>query len=418
MARFAYIAVDPEGRERSGAVVAPSEAAARAHLEKKRLMPVRLTTADHAGARAPTADQARIQAQQAAAQPAGGARLSARDQMLIARQLATLIEASLPVDEALGLIAEQQEKASARRILSDVQEGVIEGQRLADAMGRHPRSFPGLFRAAVAGGERSGALGAILSRLADYLARAHALRTKIQTAMIYPTALSCVALLVIACLMIFVVPSLTEQFRAFNANLPLVTQILIGVSGFLAAFWPLIALALAGLFMMLRALFAQAGPALARDRALLSAPIFGKWIKTVEASRFARAASTLIAAGLPALDSVKSARDSVANRHIAGLIQTMAVRIEEGEPLSNAMRLSGAFPPIVAYMAASGESSGSLAMMLEKAADHLDQEFEAFASAAMSLFEPAVILVMGAVVAGIVLAIMLPILQLNQLAIG
>jgi general secretion pathway protein F len=416
MARFAYLAVDKDGRERSGALAAPNEAAARAQLEKKHWMPVRLTPAPEAASRG----QSEKPSEQGASAPAnaGGAKLSARDQMLFARQLATLIEASVPVDEALGLIAEQQEKATARRILADVQEGVVEGQRLADAMARHPRSFSGLFRAAVAGGERSGALGAVLSRLADYLARAHALRTKVQTAMIYPAALSTVAMVVVASLMIFVVPSLTEQFRAFNAQLPLVTQILIAVSGFLSSFWPLLAIGLVALVLFARSVFAQPGPALARDRMALGLPLLGKWIKTVNASRFARAVSTLVAAGLPVLDSVRSARESAANRHVAKLLEKMAVRIEEGEPLSNAMRLSGVFPPLITYMAASGESAGTLAVMLEKAADHLDQEFEAFTTAAMSLFEPAVILLMGAIVASIVLAIMLPILQLNQLAIG
>lgn len=410
MAKFDYVAIDPDGRERSGAIEATGEADARARLKKNKLMVVRLAPAK-SHARMPNA---------AAPNPAdqGGAKLSHRTQLLFARQLATLIEAAVPVDEALGLIAEQQENLTARRIMADVQDGVLEGQRLADALARHPRSFPALFRAAVAGGERAGKLGPVLTRLADYLARTHALRTKITTALIYPAALSVVALTVVSCLMIFVVPALTEQFKSFNAKLPFITQVLISISSFLNTFWPIVLAGLAIMIIALRTFLKQPHIALAVDLSMLNLPVFGRWVRAVCASRFARAVSTLAASGLPILDCVRSARDSAPNRHAANLIDRMSVWIEEGEPLSNAMRRSGIFPPLVTYMAASGESAGELPNMLEKAADHLDQEFEAFTTIALSLFEPAIIILMGLVVASIVLAIMLPILQLNTLAIG
>jgi general secretion pathway protein F len=409
MARYAYVAIDRDGREHAGALYAADESDARAQLEKRKLMPVRVAAAQGEG-------KSSAPAQPAA--PASGAKLSHRTQMLFARQLATLIEAAVPVDEALALIAEQQEQAQARRIITDVHEGVLEGQRLAEAMGRHPLAFPALLRAAIAGGERAGKLGPVLTRLADYLARAHALRTKITTAMIYPAALSAIAVLVISCLMIFVVPSLTEQFKTFNAKLPLVTQILIGVSGFLSTFWPLVLAGVVIVGVASRTFLKQAHVAFAVDQGLLRAPLLGRWSRVVNASRFARAMATLVSSGLPVLDSVRSARETVSNRYAARMINRMSVWIEEGEPLSNAMRRAGIFPPLVTYMAASGENAGELPSMLEKAADHLDQEFEAFTATALSLFEPAVIVVMGGIVASIVLAIMLPILQLNTLAIG
>ena len=410
MSIFDYVAVDPDGRERRGAIEAANEADARARLEKRKLMPVRL---------APAKTDARKPAPPAANPGENrGGKLSHRTQLLFARQLATLIEAAVPVDEALGLIAEQQEQASARQIIADVQDGVLEGQRLADALARHPRSFPGLFRAAVAGGERAGKLGPVLTRLADYLARTHALRTKITTALIYPAALSIVAFTVVSALMIFVVPALTEQFKSFNAKLPLITQILVAVSSFLNAFWPVVLAALAVMIIALRTFLKQPHVALAVDVGLLNLPVFGRWVRAVTASRFSRAVATLVSSGLPVLDSVRSARESAPNRHAAQLIDRMSIWIEEGEPLSNAMRRSGIFPALVTYMAASGESAGELPLMLEKAADHLDQEFEAFTTIALSLFEPAIIILMGLIVASIVLAIMLPILQLNTLAIG
>jgi general secretion pathway protein F len=290
--------------------------------------------------------------------------------------------------------------------------------RLADALGRHPGSFPALYRAAVAGGERSGKLGFVLNRVADYLGRAHALRTKIQTAMIYPMALSAVATIVIGCLMIFVVPSLTEQFQSYEARLPLITQILIGISSFLANFWLLLLAAIAAAAVFARQALRRSSVQLGVDAAFLRAPLIGRWVETVNASRFIRAVSTLTQSGLPVLDSVRASQESVSNRIVGKAIGQMASRIEEGEPLSQAMRKSEVVPVMVVYMAASGENAGELPGMLEKAADHLDQEFEAFTTAALSLFEPAIIVTMGVVVAGIVLAIMLPILQLNSLAIG
>ncbi|HRP10013.1 MAG TPA: type II secretion system F family protein, partial [Terricaulis sp.] len=395
--------------QRNGALEAANEAAARAALQKRSLMPVQIEAGDA------KARPARAPAERA---PSRRAKLSHKTLLLMTRQLATLIDASVQVDEALAMIAAQQENAAARAIITDVKTGVLEGRRLADALALHPASFSGLYRAAVAGGERAGRLGFVLTRLADYLGRAHAMRTKVQTAMIYPAALSLVALSVVTCLMIFVVPSLTEQFERFDQNLPLLTQILIAVSGFLTHFWPLLLAAMAAGALALRTLLRREPVRASLDAFTLRAPVLGRWAKAVSASRFVRAVSTLVSSGMPVLESVRAARESVGNRAVAQAVALMAVRIEEGEPLSAAMRRSGVIPPMVCYMTQSGENAGELPVMLDKAADHLDQEFEAFTASALSLLEPAIIVFMGLVVASIVLAIMLPILQLNRLAIG
>ncbi|MDX2236444.1 MAG: type II secretion system inner membrane protein GspF [Hyphomonadaceae bacterium] len=410
MPRYSYVAIDEDGRQKRGGLEAANENAARAALQKRKLLPVQVAPSGAVPDAAATAA--------APQRPLRGEALSHRALLIVTRQLATLIDAAVPVDEALAMISAQQDNAAARRIVADVHAGVLEGMRLADAMGRHPKSFSGLYRAAVAGGERSGKLGAVLQRLTDYLARAQALRSKITTAMIYPAALSAVALTVITCLMIFVVPSLTEQFQTFGAQLPLLTRILIGVSTFLVTFWPLLLLAAAAAIWLGAAALRRETVRTALDGAILRAPLIGKWAQAVNASRFVRAVSTLTASGLPMLDAVRAARESAPNRVVAAAIAVMASRIEEGESLSAAMRRSGVVPPMIAYMAASGENAGELPAMLEKAADQVDQEFEAFTTSALALLEPAVIIVMGVVVAGIVLAIMLPILQLNRLAIG
>jgi general secretion pathway protein F len=409
MPRYQYLAIDPSGRQRRGGLDAADESAARAQLVRKQLLPIEI------GARESVSS---ANAKEPARPLASGARLSQKARVLITRQLATLVEASVPLDEALGMIAAQQEQANAQRIITDVQTGVVEGQRLAAALARHPGSFPGLYRAAVAGGEQSGQLASVLARLADYLEREYAIRSKITTAMIYPIALSAVAITVVTSLMIFVVPSLTEQFERFDQRLPLLTQILIGVSSFLVNFWPLLLVMIAALALGSRILLQRETVRAGLDALMLRAPVIGRWVMAVNASRFIRAVSTLVSSGMPVLESVRASREAVSNRQVARAIAQMAERIEEGEPLSRAMRASGVIPPMVLYMTQSGENAGELPAMLDKAAAHLDQEFEAFTTTALSLLEPAVIIVMGLVVASIVLAIMLPILQLNRLAIG
>lgn len=414
MPHFQYVAVDPDGRRKSGGVDAPDEAAARALLVRKRLLPVQV---DQRGAGAPARAGSRTR-QDAAPAAARGDKLSHKARLLVTRQLATLIDASVPIDEALAMIAAPLESAAARRIVLDVHAGVVEGQRLADALGRHPQSFDALYRSAVAGGERSGRLGFVLTRLADYLDRAYALRSKVQTAMIYPAALSLVAITVVVCLMLFVVPSLIEQFERFDQRLPLLTQILIGTSRLLTNFWPLLLAGLVGGSWFVSVLLRREAVRRGLDAFLLRAPLIGRWAVAVSASRFIRAVSTMVSSGVPLLESVRAARGSAGNRIVADAVAAMADRIEEGEPFSQAMRRSGVIPPMAAYMAQSGESAGELPAMLDKAADHLDREVEAFIASALALLEPAIIVFMGLVVASIVLAIMLPILQLNRLAIG
>jgi len=405
--RFQYLAVDSDGRQKRGRLEAANESAARALLVRKRLLPVQLDTRESAPEQ--SVENTRT---------APGAKLSHKACLLMTRQLATLIDAAVPVDEALAMIAAQQEQPAARRIIADVQAGVVEGQRLADALTRHPKSFSGLYRAAVAGGEQSGRLGFVLTRLADYLDRAHALRTKITTAMIYPAALSLVAISVVVCLLIFVVPGLIEQFDRFDQRLPLLTQMLIFTSNTLTAFWPVLLAAIAAGAIAIRTLLQREPVRAALDAFILRAPVIGRWAVAVNAGRFVRAVSTLVSSGMPVLESVRMARESVGNREVAKAIARMAERIEEGEPLSLAMRRSGVIPPMVSYMTQSGENAGELPAMLDKSAAHLEQEFEAFTASALSLLEPAIIVFMGLVVASIVLAIMLPILQLNRLAIG
>lgn len=410
MARYEYVAVDEAGRELRGVIGAPTGEAAQEQLRHRSLLPVWVTMV--ASGSAEKAEQV------VAISGVARATLTHKQRLVVTRQLAALVEAGVPVDEALGMLVAQQESVSPRRIIQDVRAGVSEGLTLSDALGRQSRSFPGLFRAAIAGGERTGQLGSVLGSLADYLGKDHALRSKIAAALVYPTALLLVATTVVACLMIFVVPSLIEQFESFDARLPLLTRVLIGISWVLSNFWPLFLIGLVGLGALGRMLWAQEPVRRMLDGWILKAPVTGPRARELVTSRFVRAIAMLVAAGMPVLDAIRVSREAVGNRVFRDAVSRMAQAVEQGEPFSVSMRASGLVPSMVTYMAASGENAGDLTGMLQRAAEYMDQEVESFTTAALSLLEPGIIVFMGVTVAGIVLSIMLPILQFNRMAIG
>jgi general secretion pathway protein F len=402
MSAFEYVALDAGGRTRQGVVQATSERAAREQLQGRRLVPVKV---------------------QPAAEPVAASwvrrlvpdRLGTRQLALVTRQLATLI-AVAPLEEALRTLAMQAERPSARRVLLATHAGVLEGYRLSDAMGRQGDAFPRLYRAMVAAGESSGALPEILERLADLLERDEQARSKLLVALVYPAALAVTALGVIAALITFVVPRVVEQFDSMGQRLPWLTRAIIFVSD-LARDW--------GWLLLLLMLVAGLGAAQALrcpdlrlkfDAALLRAPFLGRLIRDLHAARLARTLSTMIAAGVPVLEGLRLTAPTVHNRALRAAVDEMADTVREGGSLSGAMRRAGVFPPILLYMAASGENAGRVDLMLGRAAEYLEREFNAVVQVALSLLEPAIIIVMGLIVTVIVLSILLPILQINTLA--
>jgi general secretion pathway protein F len=403
MAVFDYVAADAGGRTVTGSLTASDESAARALLGRRRLMPLEVSAG-------------RAKAAPAPARASRGPRLDSRTLALTTRQLATLVSVA-PVEEALRTIALQAERPNVRRVLEGVHGGVLEGRRLSDAMGQQGRAFPPLYRAMVAAGEASGALGPILERLADGLERDQQVRGKVITALVYPAVLAVVALGVIAALMTFVVPKVVDQFDSMNQTLPLLTRVVIGVSDLMRN-WGWLGLVLLA--------FAVAGGALAlrnpelrlrADTAVLRLPVVGRLIRDLHGAKMARTLSTMLAAGLPVLEGLTITARTVSNRVLRVATQRMAEAVREGGGLSAAMRVAGVFPPILVHMTASGENSGRLEPMLERAADYLEREFSTFTAVMLSLLEPAIIVVMGGVVAVIVLSILLPILQINTLAL-
>ena len=395
---YDYAALDARGQTRSGTLEAPSDNAARNDLERRGWVPVPL--APSTGGVPP----GRLWA----------GRFTGRDLTLTTRQLATLVEVA-PLEEALRTLASQAEKPAVRRTLAGVHAGITEGQRLSQAMARQGRAFPPLYRAMVAAGEGTGALPQILQRLADLHERQQQVRGKLLASLVYPAVLAVVAMGVVIALMTFVVPKVVEQFDSMGRALPWLTRAVITVSELLTGWgWLLASLLALGAFGFSR-LLRQEGFRLRFDRWLLGLPGLGKLIRDLHAARLARTLSVMLASGLPILEGLRATIDTVGNRVLRHATRGMADAIREGGSLSQAMRAAGTFPPILLYMAASGEASGQLGTMLERAADYLEREFSTFTSALMSLLEPAIIVLMGAIVAVIVLSILLPILQFNSM---
>ena len=406
MARFAYHAIDPKGTERRGAIEAATDAAARDKLVARQWLVVSINP------------DAAVSSRNAASSTSGIAlfapKLSAKQLALFTRQLASLMVVS-PLEETLRTIARQTEKPKAQAILTNVHAGIVEGLPLAEAMRREEPSFPPIFRAMIAAGENSGSLPAIANRLADMLERQAQVRGKIIAALAYPIVLSLVAIAVVIGLMVSVVPRVVEQFDNASRQLPMLTRLVIGISQFLSTWWwallALLALAIAG---FIRALQRPAFK-LRFDGFLLRLPFIGKLIRDVHAAALARTLATMIEARLPLVDGLRLATRTVSNAVQANALAGISEKVRAGGSLSTSLREAGTFPPLLVYLAASGEAAGQLGAMLERAADYLEREFEAFTAAAMALLEPAIIVVMGTVVALIILAILLPILQLQNL---
>ena len=405
MADFDYIAIDTRGAERRGHVAAETPDAARAALDSRRLYVVRLDPGS------PPIAKARPLFGLTLGQP----KMSGKQLTLFTRQLATLNRVS-PLEESLRTITKQTEQEGVRGIVSQVHAGVVEGRRLADAMARAPKSFPPLYRAMVAAGESSGTLPTILDRLAALLERQAEIRGKILTAIAYPAILAVVALGVVTALMMFVVPQVVEQFDTVGQELPLLTRIIITISDVLVGWWWLGLIA--STLVLLAGWRALKEPSirLAFDTWLLRLPLLGRLLRDLHAARMARTLGTMVASRLPLLEGLVLTAGTIHNRRLRAASDSLVEAIRGGGSLSAAMRRTGVFPPLLTYLAASGEAAGKLDEMLERSADYLEREFDRFTATALSLLEPAIIVVMGGVVATIVLSILLPILQLNTLA--
>ena len=403
MPDYRYVAIDPQGRERKGRLSAANDDAARADLVRRRF---HIVAVEEAGTK-PASGRSLLAFRKD--------RLSRKELALFTRQLATLVEVA-PLEEALRTLTRQSEAESARMVIGDVHAGLLEGRRLADTMARQPGSFPPLYRAMVAAGETTGSLTTILARLADLLERQAEVRGKLIAALAYPVVLAIVAIGVVAALMIFVVPRVVEQFTDVGQQLPFLTRAVIAISSFAAYWWWLVVLFLAAAtFGWVTAMRRPAFKA-AVDARLLRLPLFGRLLRDLYAARFARTLSTMVSSRLPLVEGLRLTLPTIRNAALASATAGIVDQVRAGGSLSAALRDAGVFPPLLVYMTASGESAGRLEQMLERAADYLEREFDRFTAASMALLEPVIIVVMGSCVALIILSILLPILQLQNLA--
>lgn len=400
MPAYEFVATDDSGREQRGVLDGDSPRHVRARLRERGLFPLAVDE---------------VRRDSAPGRPQRSHRVSPATLALVTRQLATLVRAALPLEEALQAAARQTADQRLQSLLLAVRARVVEGHSLADGLALFPEAFPDIYVATVAAGEQSGRLDLILERLADWTERRHELRQKLRAASYYPVILTVVTLLVTVFLMSWVVPQVVGVFENLERDLPLPTVVLIAVSDWVRQ-WGLAALAvvIVAVIMWRRAL-RDTGLRRRVHARMLHLPVLSRLIRGLEAARFARTFSILTGAGVPVLESLRIAATTVANLPMRDAVDAAAVRVREGTPIARALDASGLFPPLTIHLIASGESSGRLAEMLERAAMAQEREMESAIGAMMALVGPLLILVMGAIVMAIVLAVLLPIFNFNQI---
>jgi general secretion pathway protein F len=407
MGAFEYVAVDATGRERKGVMEGDTPRHVRQLLREQSLLPVKVSEVRE--------EERPGKAQRLNLNFRFQRGLTATDLALVTRQLATLVKSALPLEEALLAVSQQTDKPRVRSIILGVRSKVMEGHTLADGLAEFPNSFPEIYRATVAASEQSGHLDAVLERLADYTDNRQQLRSRTLSAMLYPVLLFVVCGMIVFFLLVSVVPKVVEVFRTSDAQLPILTELLISGSDFMRKWGWLVILGFgSGIFLFTRWLRFESN----RRRwhhLLLRMPLIGKIVRGGNTARFARTFSTLTASTVPVLDALRISSEVVSNLPMKAAVEDAAVRVREGAPIGRSLAASRLFPPMMIHLISSGESSGELDTMLERAAIHQERELDSILQALVGLLGPLMILVMGGLVLLIVLAMLLPIFQLNQL---
>jgi general secretion pathway protein F len=408
MAAYKYRALDSDGKLIKGVLEGDSERQIRAQLRTKSLRPIEVTSAGRRAANGTRADPGTKRGWFAP-------RLSASELALVTRQLATLVASSLPLDECLQAAAEQTRRASTKALLLQVRSKVAEGHTLAHAMGQFPQTFGDMYRAMVTAGEQAGQLGPVLEQLADYTENRQHTAQKLQMALIYPFVLIGVAIAVVTALMVFVVPEMVGIFAQTKTELPPLTVALIATSDFLTNYGVLLMVGLVILVVVIQRLLKNPVYKKVSDATLLRVPGIRRVLIGMDTARFSSTLSILMASGVPLLDALKIAGAVMNNLVLRASSQEVASKVQEGSSLNRALSQEDYFPPMMVHMVASGETSGELESMLERSASNQERELEATLGTVMALFEPIMVVFMGGLVLTIVMAILLPIFDLNTM---
>jgi len=404
MAAFDYTVLDERGREKKGVIEGDSARQVRQLLRDRGMMPLHIETAAN-------------QHKQQTSQPSRASRrgISATELALFTRQLATLVRAALPLDEALSAVGQQTEKPRIKSMIFALRSRIMEGHTLASGLKDFPRVFPELYHATVAAGESSGHLDIVLDRLADYTESRQQMSQKVAQATIYPAILTVMAFLVVTGLLMFVVPKIVEVFDTSGQALPGITSAMIWISEFLQNWWWLLLLTGVASYFGVQRFLAIPANKRRYHLLLLKLPVIGKLVRGLNTARFSRTLSILSSSGVPVLDALQLAAPVVTNLPMRDAVIDAAARVREGSSIYAALDRSKLFPPMTLHLIASGESSGNLEDMLDKAAIQQERELEVLIATFMGLFEPLLIVAMGGIVLLIVLSILLPIINMNDL---
>lgn len=402
MGAFEFVAIDKSGKESRGLLEGDTPKHVRQLLRERQLLPVKVTEV---------------------AQRESGPRrsftlrrgLSAGELALITRQLATLSQSGLPLEEALHAVGQQNDNPRTKSILLGVRARVMEGHSLADGLADFPAAFPELYRATVAAGEQSGHLDAVLERLAEFTESRQALQQQVRNALIYPIALVVTAIGIISFMLAYVVPKVVTIFENYDQELPVLTRMMLWTSGVIRDHWLLIVVATAVVVFGVRRLLTKEGPRRRFHFALLRTPIVSRLTRGINTARFTRTLSILAGSGVPILEALRIAAQVVVNIPMREAVEEASLRIREGAMISKSLAASRLFPPMTTHLIASGEASGRLEEMLNRAAGNQEREVDGLIATLLGIMQPLLVVIMAGIVLLIVLAILLPIFELNEL---
>jgi general secretion pathway protein F len=399
---FEFVALDQSGKESKGLIEGDTPKHVRQLLRERHLYPVQVTEVAQKEAK-----RQRTFSLRRGVSPA--------DLALITRQLASLSQSGLPLEEALLAVSQQNDQPRTKSILLGVRSKVMEGHTLADGLADFPQAFPELYRATIAAGEQSGHLDAVLERLADYTEARHELRQRIINAMVYPIALVIMAVVIIGFMLATVVPRIVNVFENTAAELPGLTRGLIATSDFLRGNWLWLILVIAAIFWGIWWILQREGPRRRYHRLLLRMPITGRLTRGINTARFTRTFSILSGSGVPVLEAMKISAEVIENLPMRDAVNEAALRVREGGSISRSLDASKLFPPMMIHLVSSGEAGGKLDEMLARSAAGQEREVDGLIAAMLGILQPLLIVAMGAVVMIIVLAILLPIFEINNL---